>query len=258
MDEDEDVTEEVLTQEVDWWSKPGAPMRPEVRSSMEMSRQAAESTPSMGDVQKATEQEDVMEVEPIKEGAPSEGEETSNEEPMDVTVTETTTAPEPTKSLSPAQADTDMPDAQPSPVHLSATQASMSPSIGARSPQSPLSQRPKTPSPKEDPAISEPATIADLLTPSKASPPSNPLAQAEEVAAGLAIETPSEQVENSMDPGSLSGAGGGIAGEGIAGSGTVDLGDLEEPGVAEERTSEEEKILEESKNDLDMEVVEDV
>jgi hypothetical protein len=224
-----------------------------------MARQAAESTPSMGDAQKAVEQEDVMEIEPMKEAAPSEVEKTSNEEPMDVAVTETTTAPEPTKSLSPAQADTDMPDAQPSPVHLSATQASKSPSIGVRSPQSPLSQKPKTPSPKEeDPAVLEPATIADLLAPSKASPPSNPLAQAEEVAAGLAIETPSEQVENSMDPGSLSGTGGGIAGEGIAGSGTVDLGDLEEPDVEEERTSEEEKILEESEKDLDMEVVEDV
>ena len=256
MDEDEDVTEEMMTQEVDWWSKPGAPMRPEVRSSMEMARQVTATTPVMGDVQKATEGDDVMEIEqPVREVVPTEVEKATNEEPMDVT--ETATESVPAKSLSPPQADTDMPDAQPSPVHLSAIRTSKSPSTGARSPQSPLANT-KTPSPKEDPAVSEPITIADLLAPAKASPPSNPLAQAEEVAAGLTIETPSEQVENSMDPGSLSGAGGGIAGEGIVGSGSVDLGDLEEANIAEERTSEEEKILEESKKDLDMEVVEDV
>jgi len=256
VDEDEDVTEEMMAQEVDWWSKPGAPMRPEVRSSMEMARPATASTPTVGDVQKATEQDDVMEIEqPVKEVVPTEVEKSTNEEAMDVT--ETAAAVEPTKSLSPPQADTEMPDAQPSPVHLSATQTSKSPSIGARSPQSPPANT-KTPSPKEDPAVSEPITIADLLDPGKASPPSNPLAQAEEVAAGLAIEPPSEQVENSMDPGSLSGAGGGIAGEGIVGSGNVDLGDPADAYRAEERTSEEEKILEESKKDLDMEVVEDV
>src|SRR5271168_1395560 len=32
MDEDEDVTEEQLQQETDWWSKPGAPIRPDLRA----------------------------------------------------------------------------------------------------------------------------------------------------------------------------------------------------------------------------------
>src|SRR5271156_4509497 len=31
MDEDEDLTQEPLQQETDWWSKPGAPIRPELR-----------------------------------------------------------------------------------------------------------------------------------------------------------------------------------------------------------------------------------
>jgi hypothetical protein len=254
MDEDEDVTEEMLTQEVDWWSKPGAPIRPELRSSMEMARAAA-STPIVESTQKAAEQDDVMEIEPTTEVPQTTDENPTNEEPMDVT--ETATEPVASELASPPAADTDMPDAQPSPVRPTDIQTAKSPSIGARSAQSPLTNA-KSPTPKEEAAVSEPATIADLLASAKSSPPSNPLAQAEEVAAGLAIETPSEQVENSMDPGSLSGAGGGIAGEGIVGSGSMDLGDSEEPNLPEERTGEEEKILEESKKDLEMEVVNDV
>jgi hypothetical protein len=251
MDEDEDVTEEMLTQEVDWWSKPGAPIRPELRSSMEMARAAA-STPIVETTPKAAEQDDVMEIEPTSEVPQTTDEKSTNEEPMDVT--ETATEPVASELASPPAADTDMPDAQPSPVRPTDIQTAKSPSIGARSAQSPLTNA-KSPTPKEEVAA---ATIADLLAPAKSSPPSNPLAQAEEVAAGLAIETPSEQVENSMDPGSLSGAGGGIAGEGIVGSGSMDLGDSEEPNPSEERTGEEEKILEESKKDLEMEVVNDV
>src|SRR3981189_706590 len=88
LDDDEDVTEEMLTQEVDWWSKPGAPMRPEVRSSMEMARLAA-ATPMIEDTQTSVEQDDVMEVEPSKEVVPpAEDEKSTNEEPMEITDTE--------------------------------------------------------------------------------------------------------------------------------------------------------------------------
>src|SRR5271170_4123300 len=41
LDEDEDVTEEALQQEVDWWSKPGAPVRPELREAVKESEVVA-------------------------------------------------------------------------------------------------------------------------------------------------------------------------------------------------------------------------
>ncbi len=150
-----------------------------------------------------------------------------------------------------------MPDAQPSPLPHATLDTEKSPSLQSQSPQ-PQLPNPKTPVPEESVAPAEPATIDDFLPPSISSPTSNPLAQAEEVAAGLAIETPSEQVEHAMDAGNLSGAGGGIAGEGIVGSGSFDLRDAEEVKDDQERTSEEKEILEKSKEDLDMEVVESV
>ena len=252
VDEDEDVTEAMLTQEVDWWSKPGAPLRPELRSSMEMARQAT-ATPKVDEGQNAV--GNVMEIEPQKEVTEVAAEEnSSNEEAMEVV--ETTVSPLPSKSLSP-QADTEMPDAQPSPLPHTTLDTEKSPSLQSQSPQ-PQLPNPKTPVPEESVAPAEPATIDDFLPPSISSPTSNPLAQAEEVAAGLAIETPSEQVEHAMDAGNLSGAGGGIAGEGIVGSGSFDLRDAEEVKDDQERTGEEKEILEKSKEDLDMEVVESV
>ena len=101
--------------------------------------------------------------------------------------------------------------------------------------------------------------MEDILGTSKESPPSDPLAQANEVAAGLAIESPREHAEYSMDAGSISGVGGGIIGEGVIGGGTEDLGDIgdvHEEAMKKERTSEEEKILGETK-DLDTEIVQD-
>lgn len=255
LDEDEDVTEEMLAQEVDWWSKPGAPIRPELRSSMEMARQAT-ATPRVDERQKVVE-EDVMEIEPEKEGIEVVEEKSSNEEAMEVT--ETTASPLPSKQLSPPQIDTEMPDAQPSPAHLTTLETVKSPSLQTQSPQpQPQLTKPETRSPEENLAVKEPATIEDILPPTKSSPPSNPLAQAEEVAAGLAIETPSEQVEHALDAGSLSGAGGGIAGEGIVGGGSIDLRDAEEVDDNQERTSEEKEILDKSKEDLDMQVVKNV
>jgi hypothetical protein len=106
--------------------------------------------------------------------------------------------------------------------------------------------------------------MEDIFPQSKPSPPSDPLAQANEVAAGLAIETPMEQAEHATDAGAISGAGGGIAGEGIVGAGTEDLrdeemeeGQVEEVENVEPRTEEEEKILEETRKDMDTEIVKD-
>src|SRR5271156_875970 len=36
LDEDEEISDEKLAEEVDWWSFPGAPVRPEVREQMRM------------------------------------------------------------------------------------------------------------------------------------------------------------------------------------------------------------------------------
>jgi hypothetical protein len=103
----------------------------------------------------------------------------------------------------------------------------------------------------------EQTTIANFLAPSQPSPPADPLAQANEVAAGLAIETPTEHAEHIHDPGNLSGAGGGIAGEGIVGGGTEDLLEpgVDDVGIAEERTKEDDAIVEQSKLDLETDVV---
>ena len=100
--------------------------------------------------------------------------------------------------------------------------------------------------------------MGDIVGASKGTPPSDPLAQAREVAVGLIIETPAEQPEHMMDAGSISGIGGGIAGEGIVGGETEDIGDTREvhdEGMNEERTSEE-KLGKETK-DLDSEMVKD-
>ena len=166
------------------------------------------------------------------------------------------------KSQSPSQpTDTEMTDADAhlSLVHLSAVPGS-SPSLHYPSPfpKSPITiASPK--SPIKSIAPFEPTKMEDILGESKASPPSDPLLQAKEVAAGLAIETPTEHAEYTMDAGNLSGAGGGIAGEGIVGGGTEDLEDLKEGVqqiVPEIRTNEEEQILEATKKDLRTDIVE--
>jgi hypothetical protein len=293
MDEDDDVTDEMLEQETDWWSKPGAPMRPELRAA-----RASSSIPAT--VEKPTE-DDVMMIDPPSETVPAINGVSENVEPVVVP----SASVSPVMMLSPKapsplhQIDTEMPDAQLSPVHLSTVPELMQSTAHQISPQSihlkspsPLPQQShfKSPSPlptestqlkpvsplepqsndfalpPESPSKPEPshpaeqATIADILAPSKPSPPADPLAQAAEVAAGLAIETPMEHAEHAQDAGNLSGAGGGIAGEGIVGGINEDLRDVEEigGGGVTERTAEDEAILQESRRDLETEVVKGV
>lgn len=281
MDEDDDVSEDVLGQEVDWWGKPGAPLRPELRQRSEVA--------SAPDIVKDTEkrgEEDVMEIDPPNEMTMNgvvNGESTeavrSVISPVAAPVTPKDASPVGITSLlvvspkpqSPLQqTDTEMPDAPPSPIHPSTLPESSSsllpspPTIKQLSP-SPLSLPHTEPIDPKSPLKSgispSPTTMEEILGSSKESPPSDPLAQANEVAAGLAIETSTEQAEYAMDAGNLSGAGGGIAGEGIVGGGSEDLGDIEEEGrdegVREERMREEEEILSESKKNLDTEIVKD-
>lgn len=282
LDEDEDVTDEKLAEEVDWWNLPGAPVRPEVREAMRM--QSAE--PEVTIVEDKS--EDVMQVDaPTTKDVNGTG---GGEEETNVAGTEEVAPPVVSpvvsaKAVSPASApvpaevvDTEMTDVL-SPVHLAAVPGSSPSSLHASPP--PITTTFKSPSPLPIPAtqpletaqspskssvpppVAEPTTMEDIFPPpSKPSPPSDPLAQAKEVAAGLAIETPLEHAEHARDAGALSGVGGGIAGEGMVGAGTEDLRDEEEEerraevGDGEQRT-EVEKILEETKKDLDTEIVKD-
>lgn len=263
MDEDEDVTEEMLQEEVDWWSKPGAPLRPELRPQV-----VAPAVPVV--VEQANQQDDVMHIDaPNGTSSTTNGVATDSEAVVELPA-EQPAEPSLPKPVSPAAVDTEMPDAPPSPSHLSVKQASASPSALQPSPQSTQMKSPQTLSPfpteplaapkspsksEHSPAI-EPATMEDIIGSSKLSPPSDPLAQAQEVAAGLAIETPAEHAEHDMDPGNRSGVGGGVAGEGIVGGGNEDLHDGDR--VDEnERTVEEEQIIQESKQDLSTEIVKD-
>ena len=271
MDEDEDVTEEKLQEEVDWWSKPGAPLRPELRP------QVVAPVAPVVVVEEPSRQDDVMQIDPPNETATTPNLVSTDVPQVGESFAEAPAVVSPMiqspKPPSPALVDTDMPDAQPSPSHLSTKQTSASPSAIQPSPQSAhiISSPTLTPQPTEtlevpkspsksdhSPAIYA-ATMADILDSSKYSPPSDPLAQAQEVAAGLAIETPGEHAEHDMDPGNRSGAGGGIAGEGIVGGGNEDLHDGEgvvDDGISKERT-EEEMIIQETKRDLSTEIVKD-
>jgi hypothetical protein len=265
VDEDEDVPEEQLQQEVDCWSKPGAPIRPDLRAA----QFAAVSTV----IEKVN--DDVMQIDPPNE---TTGIMNGDAIPPVISLSspnEPSVLPEATASLpivspkpptSPQQIDTEMTEVHASPVRLSAVPGS-SPSshrtstpMQANSP-SPLSRPPlqHTDTPKSG-ASPEPAMMEDILGEPRPSPPSDPLLQAKEIAFGLAIETPTEQAEHTNDAGSLSGVGGGIAGEGIVGGGIEDLGDtkeLAEQGIQDESTMEEEQILQESKTDLNTEIVKD-
>ena len=127
----------------------------------------------------------------------------------------------------------------------------------------PRPSNPTTAHSPDDTTPAEPTTelsaIDDILPPSKPSP-SDPVAQAEEVASGLALESPEQRAENVTDPGNLSGVGGGIAGEGIAGGRETDLPDTEETKEEKEeegRAEEEQKIIDASKEDMDTEIIKD-
>lgn len=274
MDEDEGVTEEMLQQEIDWWSKPGAPKRPELRP------QTSSVAPVVAIEKKGD--EDVMQIDPPEEAVKTDGAmdgisadvgpppappTVAPTESSPVAITATSLTPKPQSPTQ--QADTEMTDGHLSPVHLSTAPGSP-PSSSKHSP-APLQHKSPSPLPPPQPTESistpksplqslvspEPTTMEDILGGSNPSPPSDPIAQAEEVATGLAIETPAEHSQHIMDAGSLSGVGGGIAGDGIVGGGNEDLGDVEEAaGVGEQRANEEEQILPDAK-ELDTEIVKD-
>ena len=278
LDEDEDISDEKLTEEVDWWNLPGAPVRPEVREQMRMQSVVPTEVAVVVEEGKG---EDVMEIDvPVVKEMNGVGgvEETSGvmmEESVPTVVSPPVVSAKEASPVAPV-VDTEMTDVL-SPVHLAAVPSSSPSSVHP----SPPITKPKSPSPLPPPPIEpvehakspskspvppppEPTTMEDIFPQSSPSPPSDPLAQAKEVAAGLAIETPMEQAEHATDAGAISGAGGGIAGEGIVGAGTEDLRDeeMEEGQVVEgnlegQTEEEEEKILEETKKDMDTEIVKD-
>ena len=259
MDEDEDVTEETLQEEIDWWGKPGAPKRPEVRGA------TASVAPVVKETQKDGE-EDVMQIDSPNEPTVT----TKNGESTDVAPTAVSpvappaapatmasaTIVSPKPPSPPQQPDTEMLDAPLSPVHPSVipgSSTSIHPSAPTFQIQSPS---PQPPQPLEPTALKSPSTssehitMEDILGVSNESPLSDPLAQAMEVAAGLAIETTTEHAEHMMDAGSISGVGGGIAGDGVVGGGTEDIEDTRE--VHDDERTSEEKILE--TKDLETEI----
>jgi len=264
MDEDEDVSEETLQQEVDWWNKPGAPVRPEISASSEMPK--ANSVPPVVLLEKTD--DEAMQIDQPAEDAPTENGVAKHVE--HVAAVSPTSEP-PKQPSPPGTLDTEMPDAQLSPappspvspllsspqVHISSPQAQHKspPPLLAQTTDSVESQ--KSPS---NPAISpatNPTEMEDILQ-SKPSPPSDPFAQENEAEPGLPIETVTEEIEQATDPANVIHASDEIAGDGIAGAGTEDLDVITEIArerAVEPRTEEEEKVLEEFKEDFDTEIV---
>jgi len=176
--------------------------------------------------------------------------------------------PSPLNQISPQPVqhdDISMTEAAPSPVQVTNAQgSSASPQPMLTSPgPAPL---PESPAPTSTAAAADPQNLPphspspmhELVGPAKESPPPDPIGQANEVGAGLAMESPREQVEHITDSGNLSGAGGEIAGEGIVGGGDLDSSSKEEDGrvVGEgEEQLRDMGSLERSVNDLDTEVV---
>ena len=270
MDEDDNVTDEMLQEEIDWWGKPGAPKRHDLRASTTSVAPVVEETQKGGE-------EDVMQIDPPNEPMTKNGEGTdvapAAAHPVTTAISPTMALPAiaspiivSPKPLSPQQTDTEMLDAPSSPVHPSSVPEFSYPSILPSPPtfqiQSPSPQPPQPLEPIAQKSLSkspEPPTMEDILGVSRPSPPSEPLAQEKEIAAGLEIQTPTEQAEHMMDAGSLSGIGDGIAGEGIVGGGTEDLGDagdVPDESMKEDITTEA-NIPEETKKDLDTEIVQD-
>lgn len=269
LDVDDDVTDEMLQQEVDWWNKPGAPLRPELRATQVEQPASSTTGPMDVDTEKEKEAEDVLMHDAPNTPAPMTNgvaEPASTEPPAVDMAVEQATSPvlaPPPNVLSPRRADTEMIDAEPSPVHLS-TIRSRSTSPVRLSPRPPKEPSPPTTTRDAKSPFSQPVeaipverpTIDDILPPSKPSP-SDPLAQAEEVAAGLAPELHAEHVEHVSDPGNLSGVGGGIAGEGIAGGRDTDIPNTETAKEDKGRTEEEQQIIEQSREDLVTDIVKD-
>jgi hypothetical protein len=259
MDEDDDVPEERLQEEIDWWTKPGAPIRPELRTAVDVTATSS-AAPVVVVVKQNGLDEDVMLVDLPQNTT------TTNDVPPATSPDVTPLVPafsEPqaqreavpaaspnivsTKSQSPPpQDDLEMTNAPLSPVHLSTVPDSPSvlphhsspPTINLQSP-SPIPPPPSTDvskSPTKSPV--EPAIMEDILGTSKASPPSDHPAQEKEVVAGLTIESATEKAENTTNAARLSDVGDGV--KEIVGNSTEDLWDSED--VVEnkvERTEEE-------------------
>jgi len=221
IDEDDDVNPEELEQEVDPWSKPGAPIRPDLRE------KAAPPVVVEPEVMQIDEPQQTV-AEPDKEIPVTDG----VAEPV-ASEKESVEVPQPQPPQEEAvQPDTEMPDVQVTPTLPTEIPESTTLSTAAIPPEEPsttlASPPPETAesvAPAEPPSQEPPTEMEDVQPPSVSSSPSDPVAQAQDVATGLKIESTVEQVENEIQAGS--GAGGGIAGEGIAGGITQDFKDVE-------------------------------
>jgi len=307
VDEDEDVSvEESADQEkqIDWWAKPGAPVRPEVKAAAVTPATAmvVDDVPPVvpegtgertgvenGIINAPGHEDDVMQIDapPVTENMetmhpqelllpailPSAAIPTHTpvsvvsppSEPMECTQPMAPSPPNPASPQPVQHEDIDMTEAHAPPAHLTNAPGSPAPPqpilASPRPPPHSKSPTPMSATAAADPQNSPPlppSTMDELLGPAKESPPSDPVGQANEVALGLAIESPREHLEHLTDPGNLSGTGGGIAGDGIVGGGDQDYGPPEEDSriVGEGvRTIQEQEILEQSVNDLDTEDV---
>lgn len=241
MDEDDDVPEETLQQEVNWWNKPGAPVRPELRGAPEKPK--VNSVPPVIVELDNVVADDVMQVDSSTEPAQSTNGVPKEVEQPDVSttangsgITSSPAAP-PKEPATTEPIDTEMLDAEPSPVNPSALSPSsavqQSPQPEQRAPPSLPAQSidafdaPPSPSKAAISPPTGPPRTEDAL-PSRLSPFSEPLAQPEETAAGPAIETPVEQVEHEMNPGTLGGADDAITNEDIVSPRPEDLVDVKD------------------------------
>ena len=263
MDEDDDVTDEMLQQEADWWSKPGAPPRPDATSKEKITTKSV--APAAED--------NSMQIDPPNETAVATNGVSADVPPPSVSAADPPKAPSPIASPNkspPRSVDIDMPDANSSPVHLPTVAAlshSPQPSPSAMQLQSPLPLQTlptesvnleESSNPAIIPAI-EASSTEDVIMQSQSSPPSDPLIETREVAPGPLIDTPNAQSGNMDDVGSITSTGGGAASDGIVSGETVDLQDAKETtqeAIAEGKPDEE-TVSQEARVDTDAETTKD-
>jgi hypothetical protein len=266
MDEDDDVTDEMLQQDVDWWSKPGAPLRPDALSKSKIT--ASSATPVVDthpDVEDNT-----MQIDPPNEPAVATNGASADVAPSSSPTEDPPKAPSPAlvslNKSPPPTVDTEMPDASSSPVHLPTVLGSShspqpSPSTMQHpspapqlQPTEPADQTKSPPNPAISPAV-EASSTEDIIMQSQSSPQPDPLPQTREVADAPTVDTPNVQIENVDNTGGLIENGSGIASEEVVRKEIVDIQDANEVAqdVVAEGNPDEEMISQEAEVDKDAE-----
>jgi hypothetical protein len=235
MDDDEDISEETLNEEIDWWSKPGAPLRPDLTASV---------TNAPVEEKNNEETADVMEIDPptvhITETEATEpleqksAEQVYSNPPPSEQIEPPPPPPPPPPSIE-QPIDTEMPDAHSSPLHP-VSEPVPADLLQSTEDVAEMNTPTTLPQPTEPPATTTTTTTETAENPPESVHP--PIAEPEQMQDIL------DHREEPTDPGSLSGIGGGIAGEGVAGGGNVDLEKTQEGNEIgeelEQKTHEEE------------------